>query len=201
VLKRKKGMNKEELFKKLDGCYAYGDKQGIKENIKSYQEFVSEEEASKDLAEYIYAKFTTYKADAMAGIMQMGIQTNPNLALLKFPENYLFRLVVIKGSMDLYECFMEEAIEPFLKDKDEDEQLDYYMDLYTVAIQLDDAFFPQYTACVKGMDFNGAFGIHEENPAISLIHTADFEILDDVVEKYNTIIGRRDILKDLEERS
>ena len=137
----------------------------------------------------------------MAGILQIVIHSNPNLALLKSSENHLFRLVVIKGSMDLYECFLEEAIEPFLKDKNEDEQLDCYLDLYTVAIQLNDYFFSQYTACVKGIDFNGVFGDHDENPSISLINTEDFEILDDVVEKFNTTIGRRDIIKDLEERS
>lgn len=194
-------MTKEKLFENLNDCYAYGDKQGIKENIISYQKFVSEEEASQHFTEYIYSKFTTYKADAMAGIMQMVIRSNPNLALLKSAENYLFRLAVIKGSMDLYECFIEEAIVPFLKDKNEDEQLDYYMDLLLVATKLSEHFFPHYTPCVKGMDFNGICGTYEENPAVSLIHTEDFEILDDVVEKYNTIIGRRDIIKDLESRS
>lgn len=194
-------MNKEELFEKLEDCYNYGDQQGILKNIQEYQKVVTEEEACKDLSEYIYYKFTTYKADAMAGLMQMIIQDNPNLAQLKFPENYFFRLAVLKGSMDLYECFIEEAVEPFLKGKDEDEQADYYLELFMVATKLNDFFFPQYTACVKGMDFNGAFGVYENDTAVSLIHTEDYEILNDVVEKYNTIVGRRDILKNLEERA
>jgi len=193
-------MKKEELFKKLNDCYNCGDQAGIVEHIKNYQNFVSEENASKDLAEYIYTEFTTYKADAMAGIMQLVIESNPNLALIKFPENYLFRLVVIKGAMDLYNCFIEEAIEPFLKGKDEDEQSDYYMELYSVATNLNDAFFPKYTPCVKGADFNGVFSVSEQNPNVSLINTQDFEIMNDVVEKYNTIIGRRDIIKDLEDK-
>lgn len=193
-------MSKEKLFEELNDCYSYGDKQGILKNIKKYQNVVSEEEAGRDLAEYIFLKYTTYKADAMAGLMQMMIQDNPNLALLKFPENYFFRLAVLKGSIDLYECFIEEAIEPFLKGKGEDEQSDYYIELYAVASKLNDHFFPQYVPCVKGMDFNGIFSVYENDSAISLIHTEDFEILDDVVEKYNTILGRRDIIKNLEER-
>jgi len=193
-------MSKEELFQELDECYDYGNKQGILDNIKNHQKVVSEEEASRDLAEYIFLKYTTYKADAMAGIMQMMIRDNPNLAMLKFPENYFFRLAVIKGSMDLYECFIEEAIEPFLKGKDEDEVMDYYLELFLIATKLNDHFFPQYEPCVKGMDFNGIFGVYEKDSAISLIHTEDFEILDKVVEKYNTILGRRDIIKNLEER-
>jgi hypothetical protein len=193
-------MSKEELFEKLNDCYDYGDKQGMVVNIVKYQQNVSVEEASRDLAEYIYLKFTTYKADAMAGLMQMMLEVNPNFALLKFPENYFFRLAVIRGSMDLFDCFIEEAIEPFLKGKDEDEKSDYYVELYTVASNLNDHFFPHYVPCVKGMDYNGIFGVYENNASVSLINTEDYEILDEVVEKYNTIIGRRDIVKSLEEK-
>ncbi|WP_339918438.1 hypothetical protein [Yeosuana marina] len=193
-------MNKEELFEELDECFRYGDNKGILKSLKDYQKDVSDEEASRDFSEYIYSNYTTYKADAMAGLMQMMIQTNPKLALLKYPENFFFRLAVLKGSMALYECFIEDAIEPFLKEKDEEEELDYYAELYTVALKLNDHFFPQYVPCVKGKDFNGVFGIYENNPAKSLINTLDYETLNDVVEKYNTILGRRDILNNLEER-
>lgn len=35
---------------------------------------------------------------------------------------------------------------------------------------------------------------------MELIHNEDFETVESVVEKYNAIIGRRAILKDLEDR-
>lgn len=193
-------MIKQELFENLDDCFNYADKNGILKNIQEYQKKVSEEDASRDFAEYIYRNYTTVRADAMASLMQMMIQTNPNLALLKFPVNFLFRAVVIKGSIDLYKCFIEEAVEPFLKGKKEEKRLDYYLDLYSTAIQLNDQFFPQYTQCIKGLDFNGAFADVGNNPDICLINKKDYDILDDVVEKYNAIIGRRDIINDLEER-
>lgn len=193
-------MSKEELFEKLNDCYDYGDKQGIIVNIEKYQKNVSEEEASRDLAEYIFLKFTTFKADAMAGLMQIMLKVNPNFALLKFPENYFFRLAVLKGSVHLYQCYVEEAIEPFLNGKDENEISDYYLELYAVASKLNDHFFPQYVPFVKGMDFNGAFGHDENSPTAVLIDSEDYETINDVVEKYNTILGRRDIVKDLEER-
>lgn len=50
------------------------------------------------------------------------------------------------------------------------------------------------------MDFNGVFARYEKDNSIALIHQEDFEIMDDVVEKYNSIVGRRDILADLEKR-
>lgn len=190
-------MNREELFIELDDSYNYGDNKRFIENVKIYLKLVAEEEASRDLAEFIYNKYTTYKADAMSGLMQMIIRENPNLALLKFPENYFYRLAVIKGSMDLYECYIDEAIEPFLKDKDEDAVIDCYTELVCVAEKLNDHFFPHYTPCIKGMDFNGVFGLYEKDPEVSLILKEDYEIINDVVEKYNTIIGRRDVIKDL----
>lgn len=194
-------MNKEELFEQLKDSYDYGDQKRFIENVKSYQQNVTEEAASRDLAEFIFLKYSTFKADAMAGLMQMIIRENPNLALLKFPENYFYRLAVIKGSMDLYECYIEEAIRPFLKDKDEDAESECYMELVCVAEKLNDHFFPQYVPCIKGMDFNGPFAAYEEDPEISLIHHQDYETLNDVVEKYNAIIGRRDIIKDLYDRN
>lgn len=137
----------------------------------------------------------------MAGLMQMIIHENPNLALLKFPENHFYRLAVIKGSIDLYECYIDEAIIPFLKDKDEDAASECYMKLVCAAKKLNDHFFLQYVPYIKGMDFNGAFAAYEKDPEISLIHHQDYETLNDVVEKYNAIIGRRDIIKDLYDRN
>ncbi|WP_026978114.1 hypothetical protein [Flavobacterium tegetincola] len=193
-------MNKKTFFKDLDTCFEFGDQAGITTAIKKHLTNVTEEDASRDLAEYIYLKFTTFKADSMAGLMQIMIHANPNTALLKFPENYLFRAAVIKGSVDLYECFIEEGIEPFLKGKDEEEVMDYYAELHEVAYTLNEKFFPEYVPCIKGMDFNGAFAKDKSNPSAVLIHGEDFETMDDVVEKYNTILGRRDIIKDLEKR-
>jgi hypothetical protein len=192
-------MNKEELFDKIDDCFQYADMNGIENAMQSYASAHSDEQTSTDIAEYIYKRFTTHRADAMAALLQLTIRTNANLALLNYPKNYLFKLTVLRGSVDLYSCYIEEAIKPFLTNKSEDEQMEYYADLYGVAYNLNDDFFDKYIPCVKGMDFNGIFS-HSDNPELSLIHTTDFEVMDDVVEKYNTIIGRRDILKDLEDK-
>ncbi|MEI6627540.1 MAG: UDP-N-acetylmuramate dehydrogenase, partial [bacterium] len=44
-----------------------------------------------------------------AKMMEIIIRKRPNLAMLQFPENYLFRVAVLRGSTDLYECYIEEA--------------------------------------------------------------------------------------------
>ena len=120
--------------------------------------------------------------------------------MLKFPENDMFRAAILRGSVDLYECYIEEAIVPFVKGKSDNKTVECYMELLTVAERLTEDFFPKYVRCVKGMDFNGAYAQSKENPNAVLINRENYEIMDDVVEKYNAIIGRRDILKDLNKR-
>jgi hypothetical protein len=193
-------MNKDTFFETLIKHYNNGARLQIKKTIENYIEQSNLEEACKDIAEFIYIQYTSINADAMAGILEMAIKHKPEIAQVRFPENYLFRLTVIKGSKDIYDCFMEEAIEPFLESKNEEESAEYYTELLVVAINLNDYFFPQYVPCIKGMDFNGAFSHNDIAQGISQIHTSDYELMNDVVEKYNTIIGRRDILADLEER-
>lgn len=193
-------MNKNTFFETLEDHFNHGARSKVIETVQQYIDETDLEEACKDIAEFIFSKYTTFNADAMAGFMEIAIKHKPEIAQLRFPENYLFRLAVIKGSKDLYDCFIEEAVEPHLESKNEEESADYYTELLSVAHNLNDHFFPKYVPCVKGMDFNGAFGHNDAAPGISHIHTSDFEIMNDVVEKYNTIIGRRDIIADLEER-
>jgi hypothetical protein len=133
----------------------------------------------------------------MAGLLQAIINKKPEVALVNFPENALFKLSCITGSLDLYDCFMEVGIEPFLKSKDEDFIFDYATELSLVAHEINDNFFPQYVKCIKGIDFNGAFKTDTNNKHLS-INLDDYETLEDVMEKYNTIIGRRDILEKID---
>lgn len=193
-------MNRDTFFETLNEHYNHGARREIEKTFENHIDQNDLEEACKDIAEFIYLKYTTFNADSMAGFMEIAIKHKPEIAQLRFPENYLFRLAVIKGSKDLYDCFMEEAVEPYLASKNEEESCDYYTELYSVAFNLNEHFFPQYVPCIKGMDFNGAFGHDDNAPGISQIHTSDYELMNDVVEKYNTIIGRRDIIADLEER-
>ena len=194
-------MGKEEIIKKIDACMERCDLPSFRATLDELLKLTDDENASQELSRLLYEKYTTIKADSLAGMMEIIIRKRPNLAILEFPENYFFRLAVLRGSMDLYECYVEEVIEPAFKGKTEDEAAMGYMELYSVAEKLTVEFFPKFVRCIKGMDFNGAFGLYEKNDNVVLINQEDYEILEDVVEKYNTILGRRDILKDLNIRS
>jgi hypothetical protein len=74
------------------------------------------------------------------------------------------------------------------------------MELLNTAQTLVDYFFPDYKKCVKGLHYNGSFGVQDYKENVVLMHREDYKIMGDVVEKYNTLIGRRDILKDLNTR-
>ena len=193
-------MNKAEVLLKIEDCMVRCDASGLGKNVEELLKLTNDEDACMELSKRLFNRYNTFKADSTAKLMEIIIRKNPKMAMIKFPENYLFRLCVIRGSMDLYECYIEEVVEPFLVGKTEDEITECYLDLYSVAEKLTESFFPHYVRCVKGMDFNGAFSRYEKDNSIALIHQEDFEIMDDVVEKYNTILGRRDILIDLEKR-
>lgn len=189
-----------EILAEVEERMAECDVQGLADSVVELLQHLSEEEASKELSMLLYKRYTTFKEESTARLMEVIIRTRPQLALLKFPENFFFRVAVLRGSMELYQCYIEEAILPYLEDKNEDEIFNCYSDLYGVADQLNEVFFPKFVKCIKGMDFNGAFAVHEDNENVVLVNREDYEIMDEVVEKFNTIIGRRDIVKDLNDR-
>ena len=193
-------MKKEEILEEIDDCMLRCDAKGLANNVDELLKVSKQEEVSYDLATRLFARYTTFKADSTAKLMEVIIRQKPRLAMLKFPENDMFRAAILRGSMDLYECYIEEAIEPHLKGKSEDKQVDCYLELYNIAEGLSLELFSQYQRSVKGTDFNGAFARYEKNENIALIHQEDFQIMDDVVENFNAIVGRRDILKDLNKR-
>lgn len=193
-------MTKEIILEKIIDSMNHFDIEDLNTQLDEFLKISDDEEVSKELSALLFKRYTTFKAEGLAKFMEIFIRKKTELALLRFPENYFFRLAVLRGSMELYECYMEEAIEPYLKDKSEDDTFDFYIELQSIAEQLTEAFFGKYVKCIKGLDFNGAFGRYPENENLVLINKEDYEILDDAVEKYNTIIGRRDILADLDKR-
>lgn len=190
----------QAILEEIERCMSECDLQGLQINVTELLQDTSEFEASKELSMLLYKRYTTFNEESIAKLMEVIIQTNPQLALVSFPENFLFRVAVLRGSMELYQCYMEEAIDPYLLDKNEDEVFDCYSDLYSIADRLTEAFFPKYEKCIKGLEFNGAFGEYEGNASVVLINREDYQVMDEVVERYNTIVGRRDIVKDLGEK-
>ncbi len=193
-------MNTEQIIKEIEKHLATADKKGATDTFCRHLEGLSDFEKSRKAAEILYKQYTNFRSGMIAMLMEGIIRNSPNIAQVNFPENFLFKLCVITGSKDLYECFVEEAVEPYLENKSEDEIWDYYTELSIVAKKLNDHFFSHYEPYKKGIHYNSALPLHEENRNELAIHREDYVVMEEIIENYNRIIGRRDIINALEEK-
>ena len=187
-------MNKESIIEEMYSCIDYADLNGFKEQVEQYLNICDVSTASQDLATFLITQYTASRADTIAKLLEIIIQTNPEIALVNYPENHFFRIVMISGSTDLLDTYLEEAVELYLENKTEEEYKSYYKKLLHLGAKLNTLFSDQYSTQIKGMDYNGAFS--SDNGKVT-IHNEDYEIMEDIINKYNTIVGRRDVIKTL----
>lgn len=193
-------MNNETLLREIENCINQCDIVRLSKNVELLLNTTSLDAACKELANLLFNSYTSFKAAATAKMMEVILRVSPSIGLEEFPDNYFFRLAVIRGSFDLYECYREEIVDPFLSNKAKDEIIECFIDLAVIADGYDQTILQNYNRIQKGLHFNGAFGEYENNENVVLINREDFDIMDDVVEKYNAIVGRRDIIRDLNKR-
>lgn len=194
-------MKHENIVNKIEQAVIEADLNEIDLQLDYYLQKTEDTEASQRLSEVLYKYYTTYKSEYLAKIMEVIIRKRPSLAFVNHPQNFLFKTVLLTGSVDMYECYLEEAIIPFLQKKKDDDKEIYYMELQNTAQELSDYFFAKYPKCVKGLDYNSAFTNPKTSENVLSIHKQDYEALEDVAKKYNTILGRRDIITDLNKRA
>ena len=187
----------QEILDEMYNCLEYANLQGFEEQVNVYLGITDESTASQGLATFIVTEYTASNAHTIAMLMEIIIRCNPNLALINYPQNHFFRIIMISGSMDLFECFIKEAIETHLQNSSQEEYKEYYTKLLDVAANLNMLFSDQYEPKIKGIHFNGPFATDDNNPDIAIINLEDYEFMNDIVNKFNTIVGRREILKAL----
>lgn len=185
----------KQILQKIDDCISNGSLSTINEEVAKLLNISSKEQVSQAIATLFVRQYTLYRADYLARILEDIIHGCLDLALVGGANNPLFRMVIFKGSVDLYECYMEEAIFPFLETMNEEDKYDYYTELMCVAQSVSDACFDNYTIVRKGLDFNG--GVPGTRFGFITIAEEDYEVMNTLCEHYNAIIGRRDILKNL----
>lgn len=188
-------MELEELTEALNECLDYGDKDCFNEKVDVLLNKVNEERAAELLASYLYHRYTTSKADSIAGLMEMIIRKNMNLGFINFPDNNLFRVAILHGSVDLFDCYNEEFCQPYIKKNKKIDAAELYIDLIAVVEHYIQEQTEQEQPVIKGVHFNGAFGKSEEFPNAVLINNEDYEQMNATVEKYNALVGRKAILK------
>ena len=190
----------KQILSKLEKCAGTNDLQGFSSYIDELLLVTDVTNASLLLSAFLLNRHTTSNSKDTAKLLEIILNSNDELAMINFPDNCFFQTAVLKGSVELYECYMEEAIESYLYDKTEDEAYTCYMNLNTIAERYNDLIFDRIPKYIKGKDFKSAVSKYDKDPNLVLIDENDIEIMEKVIENYNGILGRRDILKDLELR-
>ena len=194
-------MSKDEIMYNIEFCINKIDIEGFEDNLDLLFDSISDEEASVSLAQLLNKVYTSFKARGLAKIMKVIIRKRQNIALVGHPENALFKLCVVTGSIDLYECYIEEVVDPVLpQEKDDDALAMYYTDLQIVAENIKEYYSDKRTKCIKGDAYNGAFSTLEGNDNVVLINREDYEMMESAIEKYNALLGRDKIIGDLESK-
>jgi predicted phosphohydrolase len=162
---------------------------------------VAEDKAAEILSEIISKQYTRMNADYLAIFLEIALKQDFNIAIESHPTNQIFALVIIKGSIDLWDCYKEVGIEPHLTNLTAADQQIFYKELLKIAANLNESIIGDYNELVKGRHYNGAFGEDQTYENAVLINIEDYRRMEEVVEAFNSIIGRRNILKDLMKKS
>jgi hypothetical protein len=188
-------MIQNDTIEEMYNCLESGDLKGFEVLLNIYLKKTKDLIACQELAMFLVNIYNASRSGFVAKLLEIIIRCKPKLAITNYPENHFFKIIMVTGSMEMFECYIEEAIEPHVKNAGKVEQEDYYKKLLELAALLNKMFIDQYETVIKGRNFNGAFASDESNQKIKLIHQEDYEIMNDIVDKYNTIVGRRDIIK------
>ena len=167
-------------------------------NLNEYERLLQEmcnhkdEDVALILAKVIYDNLSTNNADYLAKLLEIAIQKRMSWAQIGTKNNPLFKACIVLGSKDLYDCYIEET-SPL--------DNDWYATLYNEAILLDEQIMNVLHPVKKGIHYNGCLKTDDNSSSMVQIQREDYNFIEDVVIKYNGIIERKQIIKDLLDRS
>nr|AMP55550.1 hypothetical protein [uncultured bacterium] len=159
-------------------------------NFHEYDEILNElselqsEEATIILMRAFLRYYRAQKADFIATFMERAIRFNPEWALIENPNNPLFRVALISGSKDIYDCYVEEV---------HGLDQEWYKTALQLAMAYNERLLDQCQPVLIGCHYNTGL---MQNGRKSL-DMEDYEVMDATIVKYNQIVGMRQILKDL----
>ncbi len=187
-----------ELYNKLGGNFLNnGGAELLNQLIKDKEP----KEAASLIAELFMQRFDNLKPDDLEWLLKEILSVKPELATVEIPYNPIFMTTIIHGVFDVYRGYIEHGVQAYLKDKGNDDKIDCYNDLSITAQQISDDLFPRYNQYFRGMHYNTSFLKLEDKPHIHLINEEDVGFYENIVSQYNAIIGRREIIDDLNRRT
>lgn len=189
----------EALRTNLETVVRETDVRLLEAELKRGLENMPHMEVAETLAEVLMESYWTRRSDTFAKFLEIFLRLKPEPESVGGPAGPVFRLCIFTGSFHMYECFLEEFVDIHYEGREEEKE-DYLMELYTMAEQLSNYLFDNYQQSVQGMHWNGPFGSVEDREDLVILNSEDYEIMRALVENFNRIVGRRDILADLAER-
>lgn len=187
-----------EMYDKLGGDFQNnGGAELLNELIKGKTLI----ESATLIADLFTDRFDNGKHDDLEWLLKEILNVKRELAAVDLPENPIFIAAVRHGVYEVYRGYVENCIEIIFKGKPKEKKSDCYFDLSTTAQEITDEIFPRFEQYFKGMHYNSVFGNDPENPRILWITPEDVSIYEKIVKYYNSIIGRRDIIEDLNSRA
>lgn len=139
------------------------------------------------LGQALLIGYTSLKADCRAKFLEIALRHTPEWGKFGGVKNPVFRASFVIGSMDLYECFIEEV--PGLDDE-------FFSEAYSDFTGIQEQIMDRYRVVLKGRDYNSGFNAGNRRS----IDLEDFDVINRTMEDYNAIINRHLIMKDVEKR-
>ena len=164
--------------------------EGLTEEFVKVLDALKEEPAQNVcicLGQALLIGYTSFKADCRAKFLEIALRHTPELGKFGGVKNPLFRVSFVIGSMDLYECFIEEV--PGLDDE-------FFSEAYADFLGMQEQLMDRYKVVLKGREYNS--GVNSGNRR--MIDLDDFAVINRTMEDYNAIINRHQIIKDIEKR-
>lgn len=186
------------IFNELHERMEYGDREKLEDLIDIIYNKFGASITADILSTFILKYFTHAQADKFVKLMNLCIDKYRDTAFINYPINDFFRLSVFKGSVPLYENYMKriKGIEQSLEDGK------YYLSamkkLKFVAEKITEESFANYKTAISDKEFFGAEFSGSQNEII--LDFGEGSKMYALSEHFNSIISRRDILADLENR-
>lgn len=174
------------ISQKLVNCMDAGQMAAFSKILDALQS-----ESAKDvcicIGQALLMGYTSFKADSYAKFLEIALRHSPEWGKFGGVNNPLFRASFSIGSMNLYECFIEEV--PGLDD-------DFFVEAYGDFTNMQEQIMDTYETIVCGREYNRGISQGE----FVRIEQGDYRVVIRGVEAYNAIVNRHKIIKDIEKR-
>ncbi|MDR3678896.1 MAG: hypothetical protein P4L41_02945 [Flavipsychrobacter sp.] len=153
---------------------------------------IANAKASSLLADIIIKAYSRLLEPFIADALKMMIRRRAQIALVGHPNNALFIAILKTGSVEIYNSFILECEEMHTSD-------DFKVlceALIETAFEFSKDTLSKCVQCNNGKEFYPAVPSNA-NRDIMTIHIDDYSIIMTVVEQYNSIVGRQQIISDL----